>query len=267
MPFDARWLVVAHRARNASGSDITPGHVAAVWLALLDHASQARPRGNVAGFDAASVAAFFQWPEEHVQAIVSALTAAGRIVDGCIVAFATRQHGDPTGAKRQAKRRERIKREAGEGAESPPINVTSRDNHENERDSHVYKTGQRESLQSCSSTQDTHVVTPLNVAPATIAGLWEYLESQGIPAGMIARLKNKQTLQDWHQAGASLEQVREAIKRARKQRDRQGDPAPLNVPYVSRFLEGVMSGKPAPAEGGFAATDASVDEYLARSAR
>lgn len=78
-PTDPKWLVIARLAGTQ------PGVVAAVWWALMDRASQATPRGSVAGFDVEATAAFFGWDGSTVQAVLDALRRRGLIADGDVL--------------------------------------------------------------------------------------------------------------------------------------------------------------------------------------
>jgi hypothetical protein len=112
-PTDPKWLVVAARAGTK------PGVVAAVWWALMDHASQSSPRGSVESFDMEAVAAFYGWSVEEVSAVVAALETRGMIVGGEL----------PSWSKRQPKRersddsKERVRkwREANNDAKKEPV--------------------------------------------------------------------------------------------------------------------------------------------------
>jgi hypothetical protein len=68
-PTDPKWISIARRA----GPGVTPGMVASIWWALMDHASQATPRGSVASFDVESIADFFGYDETQCNAILVSL--------------------------------------------------------------------------------------------------------------------------------------------------------------------------------------------------
>lgn len=94
-PMDPKWLVVARQAHT------TPSLVVAVWWALLDHASQAVPRGTVGRFDADVAAAFLGHEPEEIRAVLDVLTARGLIAatpdGGLVVAkWAERQRDTST---------------------------------------------------------------------------------------------------------------------------------------------------------------------------
>lgn len=74
-PTDNKWLVIARRA------GVSPGIVSAIAWALLDHASQAEPRGCVTDFDVETYAAFSGFDEEVITRVINVMAAKGVIVD------------------------------------------------------------------------------------------------------------------------------------------------------------------------------------------
>lgn len=72
-PTDTKWLVIARKA------NVAPGLVSAVAWALLDYASQANPRGSVAGFDVETYATFTGWDETDIENVIAAMRAKGII--------------------------------------------------------------------------------------------------------------------------------------------------------------------------------------------
>ncbi len=65
--------------------------VIAIWVALLEHASQAELRGDISGFDAETVAVALDIDEDAIPAVIAAITAKGMIADGVITAWSKRQ--------------------------------------------------------------------------------------------------------------------------------------------------------------------------------
>lgn len=104
-PTDPKWLVIASKAQSK------PGIVAAVWWALLDHASQNTPRGSVAGFDTETLAAFWGFGEAEIVRIVAALRDKKLVgSDDIITTWAKRQPKKEDGAAERARAwRERMK--------------------------------------------------------------------------------------------------------------------------------------------------------------
>lgn len=84
-PTDPKWLLIAQKVGAKAGE------VAAIFWALLDHASQHVDRGSVAGFDHEAVACFFGFDPDRVAAIHAALCARGLIVEGRIGKWSDRQ--------------------------------------------------------------------------------------------------------------------------------------------------------------------------------
>lgn len=106
-PTDPKWLVIGKR------SGAPPFAVSALMWALLDHASQADPRGDVTGFDFETYSAVSGMEEDQARAIFAALEAKSIVVNGRIAQWDKRQpkKEDPGSAERTRKHR---------GKESPP---------------------------------------------------------------------------------------------------------------------------------------------------
>lgn len=263
---EARWINVAIRA----GDGVTPGHVCAVWTALLDHASQAEPRGSVADFEADTVADFFQWPHDVVVRVVRALTEARRIVDGRLAKWDKRQPKDPTGADRQARKRSRDRApkpatsHMPEAAPTRPASGLSRDNHSGSRDGHTER-GERESLSERQAFTSSDGITPNDpylTARASAADAWAMLEQAGVPTGIIGRMRERTKVQAWIAEGFTRGQLIQAINRANKARTDQQDDRPINVGFVDSCLRNPRGER---REHGFERGDSAVDTYLARS--
>lgn len=107
---DPKWRVVASRAGHATSRRVTIAEVLAVWACMLECASQASPRGVLAG-----------WCDEDIgvaldidEAVVAAIRAAmqGKTLDGnTLIAWEKRQpkreREDPNAAERKRQQRER----------------------------------------------------------------------------------------------------------------------------------------------------------------
>lgn len=90
--------------------------VIAVWAALLEHASEADDRGNVAGFDAESIAVALDIEDEDLSSILAAMMAKGLIQDQRIASWSKRQPQREDGAAERAKAwRERKRTQANAG--------------------------------------------------------------------------------------------------------------------------------------------------------
>lgn len=96
---DPKLRVIAKRA------DAPLSAVVAVWVSLLEHASQNEPRGSISGFDLESVAENLDLPESSVVAIQEAMR--GRLHDGeRLTGWETRQPArEDDSAERVAKHR------------------------------------------------------------------------------------------------------------------------------------------------------------------
>lgn len=82
---DPKWLVVAAEAG-------APRAVVSVTFAkLCEHANKAAERGSIAGFDARSIAIFFETSVEVVERVIAALRTLGLVVGNKIRAWAVRQ--------------------------------------------------------------------------------------------------------------------------------------------------------------------------------
>jgi len=102
-PTDPKWLLIARKA------NVPPGMVSAVFWALLDHASQEKERGCVAGFDVETYAGWAGWDEDEVQAIIDAMRSKGVITeDNRLASWEKRQpkQEDPGAAERMRKMRD-----------------------------------------------------------------------------------------------------------------------------------------------------------------
>lgn len=105
-PTDPKWIVIAAKAGSR------PGVVAAVWWALMDHASQAHPRGSVATFDQEALSAFYGFPEAEIASVVKVLQDKQLIgANGRLKNWSKRQpkreRDDPKAAERAKAWRER----------------------------------------------------------------------------------------------------------------------------------------------------------------
>ncbi len=66
-PHDPKLTVIAHKTGLARGG------VLAVWIALIDHAAKARPRGSLAAAKPDEIAAVLECPPAAVAAVIAAL--------------------------------------------------------------------------------------------------------------------------------------------------------------------------------------------------
>lgn len=260
---DAKYATVRDRA----GDGVTVGHVVAIWLAVLDCASQSKPRGNTSNFDAETVAACYGWPQALVERVFAAFSAKGMIdADGIVARWPERNQvkRDKTAAARMQRYRDREKQKtsgasnAGEaGAESHESLrrngvVTQR----YERDENVTPTEEKEQSKSSfsdSSKQDTNtslksdtprIVRERGRAFINPGEFWTWAEANGVPMTFGLRRFQARNLGEWITQGLTDEQAAEALQRARAARQRTGNAAPVNLGYLACFLEEVLAGEP-----------------------
>lgn len=257
MPTDPKWLLVARRA----GHGVTTGHVVAIWCVLLDHASASKPRGNVQSVDLEAIAASLGWSEEIVSAAYDALVSRRHIVDGCIRTWDERNPSkfDATNAQRQKRHRQKAK-----AAEKSAHETAPRAPESNESNGRYGVTGnasrqvtpteekeQSKSSFSDSSKQDCNSTLKLDT-PRTVreqagaivnAGdFWAWIAAQGIPAHIGIRTMNRAKLVSWIDQGMTAANLDEAMKRARKKRERQHSSHPVNIGFLACFIDEVLSG-------------------------
>jgi DnaD/phage-associated family protein len=84
-PTDHKWAVIAARA------GVKVGIVSAVAWALMDHASQANPRGSVSDFDTEVYAVYSGFDEAEIIAVIKAMTDKGIITEGKLTNWTKRQ--------------------------------------------------------------------------------------------------------------------------------------------------------------------------------
>ena len=247
MPVDPRWMVIARRA----GGECTPGHVVAVWAAMLDRASQSSERGSVVGFDHESIAAFYGWEESLVLGIVEALEEKGLTKGGRVVKWDEKQPDteDKTRAERQRRWRERQKQKAGEKAAHGADDVTDSNAL---RDVTVTDNAPKRRGDTCISeplSQDSNPSlksdTSRTVRAQALAfgDVVDELDAQGIPANFGARLPHRGKILNWIKQGLTQEQLLEAVMRARKKRQAQQDHRPVNIGFLECFVSDVLEGK------------------------
>lgn len=134
---DIKWPVIARRA------EVSRCVVLAVWWALLDHASSARTRGDVSGFDPETIDALYDLPDGTSARVCQAMIEKGLIGEGRIANWEKRQVADPTARERK----ERYKARSGETEEPEaerPGNGSERFGTEAERKGTDTERGDRE---------------------------------------------------------------------------------------------------------------------------
>lgn len=123
-PFDSKLAVVARRA------NVTRCHAAAVWWAVLDHASQHETRGCVDDIDAEEIAAPFDIEEDEVLRILEAMRLKSILIDGdgMLTAWDKRQtkREDNTATERKQRQRSREKEQPTQDVTQGHADVTPR---------------------------------------------------------------------------------------------------------------------------------------------
>ena len=105
---DSKWPIIA----KISGQKI--GDVVAVWIALLEHASQSDDRGHILGFDTETIDVLYGYEDGTTESIVNALKKKGMIFDDWITNWGKRQpdrERDDDSAERVKRFRERQKQQ------------------------------------------------------------------------------------------------------------------------------------------------------------
>ena len=257
---DAKYATVRDRA----GAGVTVGHVAAIWMAVLDGASQAKPRGSTTSFDAETVASCYGWPQDLVERVFIAFQAKGMLdADGFVAKWPERNpvKFDNTAAERKQRQRAREKQQAAAAASaSAAVNdeshaMSRRDSVTVTKSQTVTPTEQKEQSKSsfCDSSKqepDTSLKldTPRNVrgcgrAFINAGDFWQWAEAAGVPMTIGLRRFQARNLSQWIAQGLTDQQADEALARAYAARQRTGNAAPVNLGYLACFLEEVLAGE------------------------
>lgn len=108
---DAKWTLVARKAHTNMGT------VVAIWVSILEHASQQADRGSVVSYDPETIDALYGYEDGTCQAVLTAMIEKEIIKDGCIAAWSKRQPiSDAERSKRYRDRRKHVS-SAGEDRE------------------------------------------------------------------------------------------------------------------------------------------------------
>lgn len=120
---DAKWPLIARMS-------IQPvGVVVSVWMALLEHASQADERGSVEDFDCEVVDALYGYEDGTTGAVLAAMKSRGLVCEGRLVSWVKRQPAREDAVGPEAKSGAQRVREhrARKKAEADQRNAQSRD--------------------------------------------------------------------------------------------------------------------------------------------
>lgn len=237
------WLYVAKHI------GVSPAEVAVTWLALVEHAATATPRGFIGRFSARATAQFFGIQEAMVEAVVGVFRAEG-LIDGDRIAGWNDMQGvrqDRTATERKRRQRERshgMSRRDADTDVTPCHAVTSDVTpcHDMSRGGD-YRGGNT----LCALNPSLNLNTPLQAhhAQAQNAGdVLQMIEQAGIRIGIGNRVFNIPAVRGWVAKGLTSEQITEAIARARRARERAADPQPVNLGFLRCFVDDVLDGRP-----------------------
>ena len=271
MVADPKWRLVAKTASVTHAGFVTPGHVLAIWAALCERASESRTRGSMKGFDADVLAMAYEWDRSLIDSVVSALREHQLIKGDRLAAWADRQPSTTDRTAKERKQRQRERQRAETAKKPDDIDPAPDDCHATSRRDVTARHGvtsnvttEREidrSLSRSTSSQDSSISTPNqnHVACASVGEVWQRLQHEGIPAGLVARTKSRTMIAGWIERGVTREQLDAAIERARQSRRDQNDPSPLNVGYLDKCLQANTTTRRG---HGFEQGDAAVDRYI-----
>ena len=233
---------------------------------MLEFAAQQRPRGSIEKFDAVAASDALGWPADFVRRIVHAMMVIGLHDFTKLRAWDKRNPPDSTAAERQRNRRRRNGK-SGSNRHTVTVSPVS-ERHAVTDDSHtvtVSSVSERHAV-----TDDRHTVTPKALSsffsssssaicksaipPSGDArareeklstdSIWAALAAIGIRPGMFGRFGSGSSIANWVDRGLTAGDLAEAIERARRVRERDGDPSPLNLRFVACFIEDVLAGVP-----------------------
>lgn len=234
-----------------AGHGATPGHVAAIWWALLDQASQSRPRGAIAALDVASIAAAFDWDPSLIQAVLDALTERRHIVDGCVRQWRERnpEKQDSTAAERQRRHRAKKAKPASNqaGAAQENNDMSRRDTRDSHNATHVTPLEEKEQKSSFSDSlsQETDSTLKLDTPRSTRAlnagAFWQQVQAMGLQAHIGIRTVNATRLRGWLMAGLTEQQLALAYERAQERRQAARDPRPVNLGFLACLIDQVLA--------------------------
>lgn len=238
----ATWLYIAKHI------GVSVAEVSATWMATVEHASKACPRGSAERFPVRPHAEFFGLSEPAVNKILNAFIDEGLVDhDWMIVDWADMQGIKPDRTATERKRRQRERGHAMSRRDKPddvtPCHgVTDMSRHVTVGHAGG-DIGGGNTL--CDSDTDLKFNTPCEAqrASARSAGdVLQLIEQAGIRIGIGNRVFNIPAVRGWVAKGVTPEQITEAIGRARRARDRAGDSTPLNLGYLRCFVDDVLAG-------------------------
>jgi hypothetical protein len=119
-PTDPKLRLVAKRCNLPAGT------IAAIWWALLDHASQAEDRGSVASFDAEVCAIAFDYPVDDVRRAYETLCNAGLVSECFRLVSWERRQPKREGSSTDRVRKHRAEKKGKNGDETHETNDGTR---------------------------------------------------------------------------------------------------------------------------------------------
>lgn len=260
--------------RSRTGVDCA--RIGGLWMALMDHASTARPRGSVAKFSAAQYEEFSGMPLAEIEAVLAVMEVhpINMIKDGVLVAWEERQPKkvDRTVGKRVKEHRERKKQAKKPPSETDVTGVTHRNNvdtfegvtpvtpldREKERSSFELSPASQASNSHTPNTSASRAMTPEQV--------WAGLDQLGLGVAYLARGFHAGKVRGWLAGGLTSEQLLEAHRRAAAARDRANDSQPVNIGFLNSFVTEVLSGATARTTGsGNASVDSAAQQFASRN--
>jgi len=243
---DSKWLVIAKL------SECRRCEVSATWAALLECASQARPRGSVLSFDAGAWAAFAEIDPAMVERIINSLTSRGMInQQGRLTEWSKRQglKTDETAAERQRKSRATKDSEPAKADNNrangcdKPLSQVSRSVTPLERESEALDllASASAASSSCSvssfeskSNSDAHALSVIEIE--------QRLQAAGIHRGLLDRAFKSSELAKWAAMRVTGEHLAAAIDMGRAKRAAARSAQPLNIGFISTILGDIIAG-------------------------
>lgn len=192
---DPKWSLISRRAKT------TTANVVAVFLSLLDHASQQEDRGSVAGWDTEVAAMFLGIEEDDIHAILQAMRDKGVLTGERVTNWHKRQpkrerEDDSTERVREYRERRKQTAEDGVSAVTAPRNAVKR--HVTPCNAQIDREIERETTTPkppTSSEPDADVVAS-EADAADPGGTPE--SALRLPADILKRLEDKPP--HWHDA-------------------------------------------------------------------
>lgn len=122
LPLDMKLAVIAKR------TGLRRGDVLALWVVLLDHASQSKPRGSIQDIQAEDIALLLEFDSAGVAAALKAFRDKGLVLaDGHLTGWKASQVLSSTQRARDSRARRRQDQDSPLPAQSPPPTARKND--------------------------------------------------------------------------------------------------------------------------------------------